>query len=1208
MINPYIIGPYKDTDSSKFWGRTTEIEGMYKSFMQNDYLVCYADSGEGKSSILNAGLFNKLKENRYYPINIRFKFDDGVASLDFDSIINEIINNVIHNTEGMVWEISDFVYNITDDYEDEDFNALRQTGLIEKYVWLRLRYSNIVINNIKYVPVLVFDQFEEVFTNPKSEIWTKEFFHWLEELSTDICPDKILKEIKTCIEDDFLLISSEKRFKAIFSLRSEYVGNVDYWGLQHCYIPDLKNNRYFLKPLTPQGARAVIKQPLGFPNMSDSDCESLIVGCSGNDEYVKAGMPCVPASILSIICHELFELQESERKALLTRLNNDRNNVVEGVLENYYINTLKSCGIKDEKTRDILENTLVDDKGNRKRVSTRHKDFSALSSEQINKLIEVNILRIISIVKNDNDSEPEYIVELPHDRFCGFIMNHKNKRLAELQSRNNSLKEWLLFGVLCAILGASAWYIHNVFIDTLVPFLGKIIIHINDISFKNEPDDNIDKETIRQIIDFAKVFCQEFGFKELKVTACVLLSALLVPCAIVWFAKGWKKGAVTLSSCGVLISTWLLIKTQLGIIDGDIGSFAFVSISILLGLLGYIAVKWKNITISETSLWPFWGSWFLFFSFLFWEFLRSLKIGYSNPSDSLCFVILLPALLLAWTLTYFKIEVPSIKFIQGKWRTFIQICIILGLTAILAFNNTFRFLDVFGIYAILILTILGLIYILWNIKSASKRVVAITINVVALIAIYILNLGYNPLVVNYKDINGVYSWRLVTVEDSTKTLEGFCDPIDGKTIAPCVFSPGGKIKSSKFTENPIIGGKSSNLDNSFKWEDGVAEGVIRYTPTVEEHIRRINEDTSSLSAQMDYYSPQLYQEIRNMCLEYIVEAKPYTLDDFKTLDKLDSLQHIALQEELKSWDINKKDSLVRNSKVYVRDRIDVIVDDDIYKLLSIITKNLYIYVLKDKIVQKQFPEIFTLLNYYYILYFHSVPGMDTNFNLNSNVSIRTDSSSFSTSDSILVNDDDIINLKCYAWYHLFRSLITTDINSYAQKIQDAVQYSTTTIDAIIAEMSKSDFSSKVLLGNFFKSLDGNLGIQSLTKIMEDYENAKNQTLSPLSEALLSLESIKTIQNETGFDRFSREVLDTLLPILENKPNNIYYSTLKDICEYLLISRTFRGYDIETEHKRLTKVNEIKSGFYNSTMEMDSSLQESTSRFVEVLDLANKLFK
>ena len=120
MINPYIIGPYKDTDSSKFWGRTTEIEGMYKSFMQNDYLVCYADSGEGKSSILNAGLFNKLKENRYYPINIRFKFDDGVASLDFDSIINEIINNVIHNTEGMVWEISDIVYNITDDYEDED--------------------------------------------------------------------------------------------------------------------------------------------------------------------------------------------------------------------------------------------------------------------------------------------------------------------------------------------------------------------------------------------------------------------------------------------------------------------------------------------------------------------------------------------------------------------------------------------------------------------------------------------------------------------------------------------------------------------------------------------------------------------------------------------------------------------------------------------------------------------------------------------------------------------------------------------------------------------------------------------------------------------------------------------------------------------------------------------------------------------------------
>ena len=38
-MNPYIIGPYTEDDASRFWGRTQEIEGMYKSFLQNDYLV-----------------------------------------------------------------------------------------------------------------------------------------------------------------------------------------------------------------------------------------------------------------------------------------------------------------------------------------------------------------------------------------------------------------------------------------------------------------------------------------------------------------------------------------------------------------------------------------------------------------------------------------------------------------------------------------------------------------------------------------------------------------------------------------------------------------------------------------------------------------------------------------------------------------------------------------------------------------------------------------------------------------------------------------------------------------------------------------------------------------------------------------------------------------------------------------------------------------
>ena len=186
-MNPYIIGPYKESDSSKFLGRTAEIKEMYKNFMQNDYLVCYANSGEGKSSILNAGLFPQLRKNKYFPINIRFNFDNEINTVsDFDKIINDIIDESLNNQNNISYIIKSTLYE-TDDNESTSL----QNELILKYVWLRLRYSELIINDekgntITYTPVLVFDQFEEVFTNPRNEIWTLNFFKWLEELSTDM--------------------------------------------------------------------------------------------------------------------------------------------------------------------------------------------------------------------------------------------------------------------------------------------------------------------------------------------------------------------------------------------------------------------------------------------------------------------------------------------------------------------------------------------------------------------------------------------------------------------------------------------------------------------------------------------------------------------------------------------------------------------------------------------------------------------------------------------------------------------------------------------------------------------------------------------------------------------------------------------------------------------------------------------------------------
>ena len=90
----YIKGPscYNETDKSVFWGREKESQELFYLVSNSDFVVCYAKSGEGKSSLLNAGLKPKLREGKYLPISVRFPqsfYKDKHPN--FDSIVSKSI-------------------------------------------------------------------------------------------------------------------------------------------------------------------------------------------------------------------------------------------------------------------------------------------------------------------------------------------------------------------------------------------------------------------------------------------------------------------------------------------------------------------------------------------------------------------------------------------------------------------------------------------------------------------------------------------------------------------------------------------------------------------------------------------------------------------------------------------------------------------------------------------------------------------------------------------------------------------------------------------------------------------------------------------------------------------------------------------------------------------------------------------------------------
>lgn len=1204
-MNPYIIGPYQESDAYKFKGRSSEIEGMFRSFIQNDYLVCYAESGEGKSSILNAGLFPRLRQNRYFPISIRFKFDDpDVKNMDFDKVMNSAIDKALgESSSECTFLPSSLIFET-----DQEETAELQKSMIAEYAWLRLRYSELLTKDekeelVRMTPVLVFDQFEEVFTNPESQIWTSNFFKWLEEISTDVCPQRILSAISE-IEDDMPFMASIKRFKAIFSLRSEYVGDVDYWGLQHCYIPDLKNNRYFLKPLTPQGAKEVVNQPEGLEHLSDFECSSLISGCASNHKYVDEGLPCIPASILSILCHEIYEYNDHDRSLVLKSLNNERDKAVEMVLEKYYLNILAKCKISDDRHRDALENALVDDKGNRKRIGIKNQDLSIFSEDQLKQLQKENMLRVVSKSEiGDGD-----VVELPHDKFCLIIKNHKNKRFKEIQERNKSLKEWLYFGVLSVALGIFAVLMHFHLIEMLRPAINSFIS---------------DSTTRQEVIDALCGFIRHDNIATdyyLSFTTCVsfLLVIILLPLQVIGTAKKWKTFTAATSVISLCLSAWFI---KLGdITETSPGFLIFVSLLISLCILASTIARWRKTESLDLSAWPLWGSWFLFFSYLYWEFVRCLIIGINEPFESSVFIVILPTLLLLWTLTFYAESIKSNKKKKKLWQIatlllFSVSLVALTINAMVHYGNNNIKLPYWATNALLITAIASIVLIFKNIFPIRKRIFAITINTLAILTTYIFNLGYNPFKVDYNSVWYVANWRATYVLDHNTNLLGICNPVSGDTIIPSIFTYDSLyngeilIYSDKFKSNPL-----KDANTSFIWDDSrsIAKAIFISAPTLEEFI---NKATKRPTDSLEYLSATLYRELRSLNIDYAYNTTSYKLSDIKSLDALDSLQSKMLDNTLTHL-LKSKD--IAHPK---RDKLDILTDDDLYEFYEVITRNLYIHLIKDRIYNEDFPSVIELIRMYPTIYFSSVPGINAGLSYSGSV-ILNDSTLLIPDFKKTLYPDDILGQKCFVWYDIFISLCLLDNNSYNQKFQERNQAFIDETANIIKELipkareliaeapNKLDLDFDIDNASYeellayeedllYQQIRISSYMEKVASIISPYIELENYDHDVYAEALLL---------DKNFDVFSKKLIDAMLQILESKQFGLYNSAFEDICKNLLVVRLFRGYDITEQLNKIKKVDERNDAFLKNFSEIDSIATNSKKQIQAQLNEIYNLVK
>lgn len=397
------------------YGRKEEIQILSLLILQSRQTVVYGRSGIGKSSILNAGIFPLARKHGVFPVYVRFEHNVEVSYLHQ---IKRAITKEVEKANGQI-VVKELVTASADETLWEFFH--------------RYDYADADGNHMR--PLIVFDQFEEMFTLETRKDKVDGFFSQMADLINNVMPEEVASTMSatspstTAASPDGGLdlgldafsqtafsYKAESDHHMVFTLREDFLS---YLERNTTDIPALKNNRYCLQPINDEQAAEIIMQPR--PGLVDKAVAKLIIEkVTGDENFEIDGVPeiQVDSAILSLYLSRLYDKMCDEGLDTITK------ELVEtysdNIIEDFYSDAIRDL---PETAVEWLEDTLINEDGrrdNRDRSTVLHD--SGLTKKALDNLIyNVKLLRQFSY---GGALRIEYI----HDVICAVIIERRKQR------------------------------------------------------------------------------------------------------------------------------------------------------------------------------------------------------------------------------------------------------------------------------------------------------------------------------------------------------------------------------------------------------------------------------------------------------------------------------------------------------------------------------------------------------------------------------------------------------------------------------------------------------------------------------------------------------------------------------------------------------------------------------------------------------------
>jgi WD40 repeat protein len=396
------LDPFDESDREYFHGRAAESGELLRLVRREPLTVMFGRSGLGKTSLLKAGLFPLLRGEDYLPVYMRLDHAEEAPALR-EQIFRELQSACATDRLQAAQPVGDgSLWSFFHRRDAEFWNE----------------------RNRPVTPVIVFDQFEEIFTlgeesaesRARSAAFLAELGDLVENRPSDAVREALESESTAARRFDF----KRATVKLVLSFREDFLAAME--GLKE-RMPSLMYNRFRLLAMSGAQAYQVITRAGG--DLVDDDVARRIIQLAWKNEPSPPVDPAdfprieIDPALLSVVCSEL---NTKRQQATFDRITPT---LLEGadreILSGFYERGMAGL---DPRVRAFVEDELITDRGYRDSHDLEDaKALPGITSEALDSLIRRRLLRI-------DERQSMRRIELTHDVLARVVKESRDNRRA----------------------------------------------------------------------------------------------------------------------------------------------------------------------------------------------------------------------------------------------------------------------------------------------------------------------------------------------------------------------------------------------------------------------------------------------------------------------------------------------------------------------------------------------------------------------------------------------------------------------------------------------------------------------------------------------------------------------------------------------------------------------------------------------------------